>query len=508
MTSSDASYMRRQVAKGTAWAVLMRFAVRSLGLISTIVLARLLIPSDFGVVALATLLSGALEMASALGIEVALITDQKASKDHYNTAWTLRVLRGVLMAVLLVALAVPMATFFEEPRIEGPIYWLGLAALIQGFENIGTVNFLKHLKYDRDFIFFVVVKSLTVVVTLTFAILWRSYWALIAGIVAGKVLSLALSYIMSPFRPRFSFAEWGDLFEFSKWNMPREFLMFASDKVDTIFLGKLTGAGALGVYTVALEIAFLPITEFAGPVTRAMLPGLATLTGDRLEFRRMLADSITVSLLIALPIAVGLCLVADPLTRVVLGSKWLEAIPLLQLLALASVGAVIYSNSTTAFLAVRRPDILARIVFAVFLIRVPAFFWAISSWGAIGAAYCLLAMSVFQAVIRIGLLSRYSLVDFTDLIGRLWRSVVAVLLMAAAIVAAQETALVSVLPAVDLLVSTAIGSAVYVSVSLGLWGMQGKPSGPEQLALETVKEFVETRIKPRLSRTEPKAADR
>lgn len=500
MTSSDPTHTRRQVAKGTAWAVLMRFVVRSLGLVSTVILARLLVPSDFGVVALATLLSGALEMMSALGIEAALITDQKASRDHYNTAWTLRVLRGLVMAAALAALAEPMAGFFDEPRIEGPVYWLALAAFIQGFENIGTVNFLKHLKYDRDFVFFVAKKSLTVAVTITFAFMWRSYWALIAGIVAGKVLSLVLSYIMSSFRPRFSFAEWGDLFEFSKWNMPREFLMFLSDKVDTIVLGKLSSAGILGFYTVAYEIGFLPITEFAGPVTRAMLPGLTRLTDNRPEFRRMLVDSITVSLLVALPIAIGLCLVADPLTRVVLGSKWLEAIPLLQLLALASVGSVIYSNSTTAFLAVRRPDILARIVFAVFVIRVPAFLWAISTWGAMGAAYCLLAMSLFQAVVRLGLLTWFSLVEFSDFFGKVWRSLVSVALMAGAIVAAQETFLAGTHSVVELLASAMIGLVVYPTVSLGLWNMQGRLRGPEQLALETASEFVGTKLKPWFSR--------
>lgn len=485
----------------------MRFAVRSLGLISTVILARLLVPSDFGVVALATLLSGALEMMSALGIEAALITDQKASRDHYNTAWTLRVLRGLVMAAALAALAAPMAAFFEEPRIEGPVYWLALAAFIQGFENIGTVNFLKHLKYDRDFVFFVAKKSLTVLVTISFAFLWRSYWALIAGIVAGKVLSLVLSYVMSPFRPRFSFAEWGDLFEFSKWNMPREFLMFLSDKVDTIFLGKLSGAGVLGFYTVAYEIAFLPITEFAGPVTRAMLPGLTRLTDDRAEFRRMLVDSITVSLAVALPIATGLCLVADPLTTVVLGSKWVEAIPLLQLLALASVGSVIYSNSTTAFLAVRRPDILARVVFAVFLIRVPAFLWAISTWGALGAAYCLLVMSLFQAAVRLGLLTWFSLVDFAELSSKIWRSLVAVVVMAAAIAMLQETLLATVHPIIDLLASAAMGIVVYTTVALGLWGVQGRPRGPEQLAYETALEFVGSKLKPWLSRGRLKSTD-
>lgn len=503
MTSSDPAHTRRQVAKGTAWAVLLRVAVRSLGLVSTIVLARLLVPSDFGVVALATLVSGALEMMFALGIEAALITDKKASPDHYNTAWTLRVMQGIVMAAALVALAEPMAVFFEEPRIEEPIYWLGLAAFIQGFDNVGTVNFLKHLKYDRDFVFFLVKKTITVAVTISFAIAWQTYWALIAGIVAGKVLSLVLSYVMSSFRPRFSFAEWGDLFEFSKWNMPREFLMFLSDKLDTVFIGKLSSSGTLGVYSMAYEIAFLPVTEFAGPVTRAMLPGLTRLSEDRGEFRRMLVDSITVSLLVALPIAVGLCLVADPLTRVALGNKWLDAIPLLQLLALASVGSVIYSNSTTAFLAVRRPDILARIVFAVFLVRVPAFYWAISTWGAIGAAYCLLGMSLFQAAVRIVLLSWFSLLSFAELSSKVWRSFVAVSVMTASIIVSQQTFLATVHPISDLLASATIGIISYSAASLTLWQMQSRPAGPEQLAFDTVSEFVETKVKPRLLRAPP-----
>lgn len=476
------------MAKGTAWAIGMRFAVRGLGVISTIILARLLVPEDFGLVALATMMSGLLEMVTAIGIEAALISDQKADREHYDTAWTLRLIKGVLVGLLLAIAAAPAAGFFDQPQLESPIYWLAAAAVVQGLENIGTVEFLKQLRYDRDFVFLVTKKLVTFTVTVTLGIIWRNYWALIAGIVSGKVLGVILSYAMSTYRPRLSLAKWGEIFDFSKWMWGRELLLYLSSRSDTFLLGKLTGAQALGFYTVGYEIGCLPTTEMGLPITRAMFPGLSKFTSNMVEFRRLLKDSIVLSLVVGLPLAMGLSLVAAPLVHFVLGEKWIDTIPMIEVIAFYGLTRIVGANYAAAFLALRRPDVLLRVVAAMLLLRVPLFWWAIVEYGVQGLVYALAGIGMLQLAVTFGIFKMFSLISFSKLLFELWRSVLSTAVMAGVLVTLVDPWTSAFHPGLDLLVSVATGIVVYAGAMMLLWRSCARPAGPEQLIVDFIRD--------------------
>src|SRR3954465_6065990 len=113
----------------------------------------------------------------------------------------------------------------------------------------------------------------SVLIAVGLAYAWRSYWALVISIVLRRVILLAMSFIMSSYRPRSSLSRWPKLIPFAKWLLVNNFLMFIRERVDTLIVGKLAGAGPLGLYTVGLELADLPTTELAAPVSRAVFPG-------------------------------------------------------------------------------------------------------------------------------------------------------------------------------------------------------------------------------------------
>lgn len=465
----------------------MRFAVRGLGVISTVILARLLVPEDFGLVALATMMSGLLEMVTAIGIEAALISDQKADRKHYDTAWTLRLIKGVFVGLLLAAVAAPAATFFAQPLLEAPIYWLAAAAAIQGFENIGTVEFLKQLRYDRDFVFLVTKKLVTFTVTVTLGIIWRNYWALIAGIVVGKILGVVLSYVMSTYRPRFSLEKWKEIFDFSKWMWGRELLLYLSARSDTFLLGKFGGAQPLGFYTVAYEIGCLPTTEMGLPITRAMFPGLSKFTDNMVEFRRLLKDSVVLSLVIGLPLAMGLSLVAAPLVQFALGDKWLETIPLIEVIAFYGFTRIVGANYAAAFLALRRPDVLLRVAAAMLVLRVPLFWWAIVEHGVHGLAYALAGIGMLQLAVTLAVFKVFSLISFSKVLAELWRSVLSTAAMAIVLVVAVDPWASAFHPGLDLFISVMAGIATYAVATILLWQGCGRPAGPEQLVISLLQ---------------------
>src|SRR5262245_42321683 len=133
--------MGKRMAKGATWMVLFTVLQRCIGLVSTIILARLLIPADFGLVAMGMSIFGALEVISTFSFDVALIQNQEAARRHYDTAWTFNLVFGLVNAMVLVVLAIPASNFFAEPRVQWVMYALALCALISGFDNIGIVAF-------------------------------------------------------------------------------------------------------------------------------------------------------------------------------------------------------------------------------------------------------------------------------------------------------------------------------------------------------------------------------
>src|SRR5262245_62019111 len=158
-----------KMARGAAWMVLMRIGERGLGLLSTLLLARLLVPADFGLVAMATSILGVLEVMGSFGFDLALIQNQRAERRHFDTAWTLTVVYGLVSGVLVVILAVPASHFFGDPRLQAILYLFAVAALVQGFENIGIVAFQKELDFRRDFNFRMLKKIVGFLVTITLA---------------------------------------------------------------------------------------------------------------------------------------------------------------------------------------------------------------------------------------------------------------------------------------------------------------------------------------------------
>ena len=209
--------LNRRMANGAAWMVLLRFVERGIGVVSTIILARMLVPADFGVVAMAMSVYGALEIMTSFSFDLALIQNRKATDAHYDTAWTFNVLFGLFLLLGLLALAWPTAEFYADARVGPVMMWLGVAALVRGFENIGVIQFQRDLNLVQEFKLGLARKVVGFMVTISFALAWQSYWALIAGIMAQRVTGLVMSYVLHPYRPRFSLAAKGELLEFTKW---------------------------------------------------------------------------------------------------------------------------------------------------------------------------------------------------------------------------------------------------------------------------------------------------
>jgi O-antigen/teichoic acid export membrane protein len=488
--AGPAPSLGRQMAKGATWMVFMRFAIRGIGLVSMVILARLLVPEDFGLVALATMFYGLLEVMGQFSFDVVLIQNQTADRRHYDTAWTLSVLRNLVLAGLLVAAAPWAAGFFEEPRLQAILYWLALAAVVEGFANIAVVNFRKELRFHKDFALMVGAKLGMFVVAVPLAFIWRDYWALVAGIVAGAFARVVLGYLMHPYRPRFSLAKWREIMGFSKWLVMSNIGHFAFFRVDTFIIGKMAGAEALGFYSIAHEIASLPTTELVSPIRRAIYPGYAKLGSRPDLLRKSFVETLAIIVMIGVPIAVGIGLVADPLVRTVLGGKWIASIPLVQILAIYGLFAVCSANIWPVYIALKKPELFTLVMGIGLVAIVPLLLWGTNTAGVYGAAWAVTAASVIMFVVNTGVVIRLLDLSLMRLASATWRTVLAALAMAVFVLGLQTVwplAETTADSAVLLVCCIFMGVIVYIGSHLALWRMSGSSDGAEREILKLLQ---------------------
>jgi lipopolysaccharide exporter len=212
---TDAKSILSRAAKGAGWTIGWRFATRAIGFCSTLILVRLLTPEDFGVVSLAIGFFQALDSVAGFGVEGAIIRADRADRALYDAGFTINVVRGLFTSAVLVASAVPVARFFGNAHLVDVIYVLGAGWAISAFQNVGIVEFRRRLAFDMEFKIQIIPRVLALAVTIPAGFLWHSYWALVAGMIATRLLTVGLSYIMHPYRPRFGVSGMKRIFGFS-----------------------------------------------------------------------------------------------------------------------------------------------------------------------------------------------------------------------------------------------------------------------------------------------------
>lgn len=480
----------QEIAKGAAWMVAMRLAIRGLGLVSTLILARLLVPADFGLVAMAMLMVGFLDAISAMSFDVVLIQKHDVTREDYDTVWTLQILRGIATAIILVAIAQPGAHFFNEPRLGPLIYWLAVGALIGGASNVGIVDFRKHMAFHKDFALQVLVKLSSFVATVVAAFALRSYWALIVGMLTSQVSNLILGFVVSSYRPRLSLAHWRPIFGFSKWLLFNNMLQYLRNRADSLFIGRLLGPATLGLYTIALEISSLAASELVTPIMRAVLPGFSKLAHDDAALRQAFLKGSAIIQTICMPVAAGIGLTAHLSVPLLLGPKWTNAIPLIEVLTAYNIFYIAGTNLSPIILAKGRPDILGKLALVANVLVLPAMLVGTLRWNAIGTAAALSLATCVAVVINVVVVSKLINLRWRDAFSTQWRCWASVIAMSLAVIAfdtAFPRAPTTLGTATALGGSILIGACTVVAVQLLLWRISGRPRGGESYILDIAR---------------------
>ena len=248
MTEIHQESLSRRVVKSGFWVFALRITDRVFYLTRLIILARILSPNDFGLLGIAMLAMLTLENFSQTGFQVALIQKKENIEDYLNSAWTIGILRGVVLFSILYFIAPYVAVFFNVPPAKPVIQVIGLSILLQAFTNIGIVYFQKELQFNKQFVYQLSGSLADFIVAVSTALILRSVWALVFGLLAGNFVRLIMSYFIHPYRPRIrlDFVKAKELFGFGKWILGSSILMFLITQGDDAFVGKFLGATMLG----------------------------------------------------------------------------------------------------------------------------------------------------------------------------------------------------------------------------------------------------------------------
>ena len=464
--------------------VLLKVLERGLGVISTVILARLLLPADFGIVAMATSIVFLLELINDFGFEVAIIQKPNATRQDFDTAWTLRLILTGAGAILLVLLSGPAADFYEQPNLQLMILLLGAGSFVESLQNIGIVEFQKELRFNKEFLLRLTVKLVTFALTVPLALLLRNYWALVAGMVGGRVTTVILSYVMHSHRPRLTLASWRALLGFSSWLFIGNVFFFLRMRAADLIIGKMAGAGPLGLFSVSQEIAELAKSQLVMPINRAAFAGYSKVSSDQEDLRRRFLDVLGVASLIAFPTGLGLAAASELFIPVFLGPNWLGSIELIQILAFNTVLAAIQVNISSVYFALGRAKLSACIGMIFVGILIPLLLYLTGRFGVAGAAWGYLVSSLCVAPIHYGLMLRLLNLRVPAFISVVWRPIVAATLMYMLVrlfVEALPRTSVGIVTQLGMLLGAVfLGVAAYVAASAVLWIMAGRPAGAER----------------------------
>lgn len=478
------------ISQGTLLVVGMRWTDRAIGLLSTIILARLLVPEDFGVVAMASMAIGLAAVFLDLGVNVALIQNAKASQAHYDAAFTLRVIQTTCLALVMWFGAPLAADYFNDGRVIAVLRWLALGVVIGGFENIGVITFQKEMRFGLEFKLLFIRRLFTFFLTICAAWFLRNYWALVIGTLVGKGAGVLLTYVSHPMRPRFSVEKIGEIFSVSQWVLVRGIGSYLDNNLHRILVGRRASTATLGAYTLADEISSMPSSELLAPLNRVLFPEFVRVKEQPGELKRLFLLAQGLQALLVIPAALGLALVAPELVTLILGDRWAQAVPFIQLLAIGGALEAITTSSGYVLLTLGAVRWIAFIVwFRVATFIVLALFAMPDADPTQLAMIRVLCMVGSVGVVIWLLLRTFREVKLLEITATLSRPLLAGIAMVVVLAGGQTASGVTSAAAI-LALKVLFGASTYAIVLLGLWGLWGRPEGAESYALTKFASFL------------------
>jgi O-antigen/teichoic acid export membrane protein len=380
--------LARKIVHGGMWIFFLRIIERLMGLVRLIVVARLLSPNDFGLLGVAALITGILNIFLESGFNNALIQKKEKIDQFLDTAWTVQAVRGLLIFAVIYLIAPYASVFFNEPKSLDIIRVFAFTKLIDGFKNIGVIYFQKEIDFKKQFYFNFFPEFIALVTTILAAYVLRNVWALVIGAIVCSIFILIFSFVFHPYRPKFEFSlsKFKVLFDFGKWVVGYGILGFFIIQGDDIFVGKMLGAAALGLYQMAYRISNLPATQISHVIIQVTFPAYSKMQDNIPRLRESYMRVLKIIAFISFPLAGLIFVYCGAFTQIFLGQKWMPMVPAMQVLCLFGLIRSLTSTAGPIFVGVGQPKIMAWLSSIQLIVMLIIIYPLTKQWGIAGTA--------------------------------------------------------------------------------------------------------------------------
>jgi PST family polysaccharide transporter len=452
-----------RTVRGMAWAYGAYVGGRVLVLVSTAILARLLTPRDFGVVALALVFTVFFEAIKDLGLGQALIVaSPEEEADRAQTVFAWSVVIGIALTLLTAGLSPLIAGFFHQSQLTGLLPVLGLNFILRA---LGTTHYSlarKHLNYRVRTVSEICEVTVRGIVGIALALSGFGAWSLVLGFVAGVAASTIALWLQVPFRPRaeLSRTHLRDLLRFGGVLTVVDIGAVIFYNTDYLFIGRVLGAASLGLYSIGFRIPELAILNVAHVAGDVLFPAYSAI--DRERLREGYLTSLRYLAMLTVPLAVGLAALARPVILVVFGHQWVGSISVTRAVAAYTLFATLAIPPGTILKVTRRAWLM--VGFSIPVIGVLAALLVIfTREGILAVALATTALQATIAPAQAAVVSRQLALPLWESVRVLIPTVLAAAAMAAALIG-LDNVISAPLPA--LLLGVPLGAAIYLG---GLW---------------------------------------
>jgi len=414
--------LRRSAISGIKWSSISHFGRRGLSLITTIVLARLLAPADFGLVAMAAVVIGFIELFKDLGTATAVIQRKDPSQGLLASVFWLNSGFGLAAAMVLCLLAPLLGAFYREPQVIPIMQALSLSFLLSGLSNVQMSLLERNLEFDKLARIEIGTTLFATLVGITAALLGHGAWSLVYQMLGGNFLATLLFWIASRWRPSWQF-DWPEIrsvMAFSLNLTGGNIFNYFARNADKLLIGRFLGVQDLGYYDLAYRLMQFPLQGISAVIGRVMFPLYSRMQDDAGQFGRTYLKVASAIALISFPLMLGLTALAGPFVLTLFGAAWTPVIPLL--LILAPLGAV-QSIATTVgsiYMAKGRTDWALWWTVGAGLLIVLSFVLGLP-WGILGVTASYAIMFLFLTYPAFAIPFRLIGLKVRDLGGVLWQ---------------------------------------------------------------------------------------
>jgi O-antigen/teichoic acid export membrane protein len=337
--AEDRTTLQVRTLSGIGWGAAGRVGQQALGFITSVLLARLLLPEDFGLLAIATVFSGFAATLVDAGLGEALIQRKVLDDAHLNSVFFLSIAIGLLAAMVFWFAAPALASLYAAPILEPVCRVLALGLILGALGTVPRALRRRRMELRVLAAVDVVATCLGGIVAVSLAASGAGVWSLLASSLLGTAVAAAILWAGCPWRPRAEFhgEACREVMRFSGGLVGFNMVNYWARNLDNLLIGWMLGAAALGVYARAYFLMLLPIYQVTSVIATAMLPALASIQEDRPRVKAVYLRSLGAIGLISAPAVIGLFVVADTLIPVLYGANWRGVVPVFRILCVASL---------------------------------------------------------------------------------------------------------------------------------------------------------------------------